>query len=44
MHNRVLVWKPEVKRPLGTPRCRCEDNIKTYVKNNNVSEVGKFRI
>jgi hypothetical protein len=25
---RVLVWKPERKRPLGRPRCRWEDNIK----------------
>ena len=25
---RVLVGKPEGKRPLGRPRCRCEDNIK----------------
>jgi hypothetical protein len=25
---RVLVWRPEGKRPLGRPRCRCEDNIK----------------
>ena len=25
---RVLVWKPEGKRPLGRPRRRCEDNIK----------------
>jgi len=25
---RVLVGKPEGKRPLGTPRRRCEDNIK----------------
>ena len=25
---RVLVGKPERKRPLGTPRCRWEDNIK----------------
>jgi len=25
---RVLVGKPEVKRPLGRPRRRCEDNIK----------------
>jgi len=23
----ILVGKPEGKRPLGTPRCRCEDNI-----------------
>jgi hypothetical protein len=26
--NRVLVGKPEGKRPLGRPRHRCEDNIK----------------
>jgi hypothetical protein len=25
---RVLVWKPEGKRPLGRPRSRWEDNIK----------------
>ena len=25
---RVLVGKPERKRPLGRPRCRWEDNIK----------------
>jgi len=25
----VLVGKPEGKRPLGRPRCRWEDNIKT---------------
>ncbi|KAJ4451444.1 hypothetical protein ANN_02906 [Periplaneta americana] len=24
---RVLVWRPEGKRPLGRPRRRCEDNI-----------------
>ena len=26
--QRVLVAKPEGKRPLGRPRCRWEDNIK----------------
>jgi hypothetical protein len=26
--NRVLVGKPEGKRPLGRSRCRWEDNIK----------------
>jgi hypothetical protein len=26
--HRVLVEKPEGKRPLGRPRCRWEDNIK----------------
>jgi hypothetical protein len=25
---RVLVGRPEGKRPLGTPRCRWEDHIK----------------
>jgi hypothetical protein len=25
---KVLVGKPEEKRPLGRPRCRCEKNIK----------------
>jgi hypothetical protein len=25
---RILVGRPEVRRPLGRPRCRCEDNIK----------------
>ena len=26
--HRVLIGKPEGKRPLGRPRCRWEDNIK----------------
>ena len=26
--HKVLVRKPEGKRPLGRPRCRWEDNIK----------------
>jgi hypothetical protein len=29
---RVLVGKPEEKRPLGRPRCRREDNIKMDLK------------
>jgi hypothetical protein len=32
---RVLVEKPEGRRPLGRPRRRCEDNIK-----RNLQEVG----
>jgi hypothetical protein len=28
---RVLVGKPEEKRPLGKPRCRWEDNIKMFL-------------
>jgi hypothetical protein len=33
--DRVLVWKPEGKRPLGRDRHRWEDNIKM-----NIQEVG----
>ena len=29
---RYLVWKPESKRPLGRPRPRWEDNIKTDLR------------
>jgi hypothetical protein len=29
---RILVGKPEGKRPLGRPRCRWEDNIKMYLR------------
>ena len=29
--HRVLVGKPEGKRPLGRPRCRWEDNIKMHL-------------
>jgi hypothetical protein len=30
--HRVLVGKPEEKRPLGRPRLRWEDNIKLYLQ------------
>jgi hypothetical protein len=30
--HRVLVGKPEGKRPLGRPRHRWEDNIKMYLQ------------
>ena len=30
--HRVLVGKPEGKRPLGRPRHRWEDNIKMYIQ------------
>jgi hypothetical protein len=33
--HRVLVGKPEGKRPLGRPRCRWDDNIKV-----DLQEVG----
>jgi hypothetical protein len=29
---RVLVGRPEGKRPLGRPKCRWEDNIKTDLR------------
>jgi hypothetical protein len=29
---RILVGKPEVKRPLGTPRRKWVNNIKMYVR------------
>jgi hypothetical protein len=29
---RVLVGRPEGKRPLGRPRRRWEDNIKMYIR------------
>jgi hypothetical protein len=29
---RILVGKPEGKRPLGTHRCRWEDNIKLKLR------------
>jgi hypothetical protein len=29
---RVLVGRPEGKRPLGRPRRRCKDNIKMYLR------------
>jgi hypothetical protein len=32
MVHRLLVGKPEGKRPLGRPRRRWEDNIKMYVQ------------
>jgi hypothetical protein len=36
--HRVLVGKPEGKRPVGRPRCRWEDNIKM-----DLQEVGGNR-
>ena len=34
--HKLLVGKPEGKRPLGRPRCRWEDNIKM-----DLQEVGR---
>jgi hypothetical protein len=30
--HRILVKKPEGKRPLGTPKCRWKDNIKMDIQ------------
>jgi hypothetical protein len=30
--NRILMVKPDGKRPLGRPRCRWVDNIKIYLR------------
>jgi hypothetical protein len=36
---RVLVGRPEGKRPLGRPRCRWEDNIKTDLREIGIDGV-----
>jgi hypothetical protein len=36
---RLLVGKPEGKRPLGRPRCRWIDNIKMYLLEMGLSVV-----
>jgi hypothetical protein len=38
--HRVLVGKPEVKRPLGRPKCRWEDNIKMDLQKVGVVGTG----
>jgi len=38
--HRVLVGKPEAKRPLGRPRRRWEDNIKMDIREVEVVETG----
>jgi hypothetical protein len=29
---RILVGKPDIKRPLGRPKCRCVYKIKIYLR------------
>jgi hypothetical protein len=36
---RVLVGKPEGKRPLGTPRCRWADDVKTDLQEERYRDV-----
>jgi hypothetical protein len=35
---RVLVGRPEGKRPLGRPRCRWEDNSKMDLRETGIDE------
>jgi hypothetical protein len=41
---RVLVWRPEGKRPLGRPRRRWEENIKTNLKEIRIDGVNRIRM
>jgi hypothetical protein len=42
--HRVLVGRPERKRPLGRPRRRWEDNIKTYLRELRIDEAIWIRV
>jgi len=39
---RVLVRKPEGRRPLGRPRCRLEDNIKNRSLGSGMGRYGLY--
>jgi hypothetical protein len=41
---RVLVGKPEGKRPLGRPRHRWEDNIKLHVREIGIDEANWIQL
>jgi hypothetical protein len=41
---RVLVGKPEGKRPLGRPRSRWEDNIKMDLRDIGIDEANWIRL
>jgi hypothetical protein len=41
---RILVGKPEGKRPVGSPRRRWEDNIKVYLNYDWVVGTGLMRL
>jgi hypothetical protein len=42
--NRVLVGRPEGKRPLGRPRRRWEDNIKKYLREIGIDGANWIRL
>jgi len=39
---RVLVGKPEGRRPLGKPRCRWEDNIKVDLQEVRCGDIANI--
>jgi hypothetical protein len=41
---RVLVGRPEGKRPLGRPRCRWEDNIKMDLREIGIDGANCIRL
>jgi hypothetical protein len=41
---RVLVWRPECKRPLGRPRLRWEDNIKMDLREMEIDGVNWIQL
>jgi hypothetical protein len=41
---RILVGRPEGKRPMGRPRCRWEDNIKMDFKEMRIDGVNWIRL
>jgi hypothetical protein len=41
---RILVGKPEEKRPLGRPRCRWVDNIKIDLRETGLDGMDCIRI
>jgi hypothetical protein len=41
---RVLVGRPEVKRPLRRPRCRWEDNIKLDLREIGIDGANWIRL
>jgi hypothetical protein len=41
---KVLVGKPEGKRPLGRPRCRWEDGIRTDLRETGLGDVDWIRL
>jgi hypothetical protein len=41
---KILVWKPEGKRPLGRPRCKWEENIKMDLRKVELEGVDQINL